>query len=599
MKGFRRFYDRYKRIIENAVYPLALFILPLVNYNQGVDISDSLGNYMFADRLDGMWVVSTFLSNKIGALILKLPGAEALRMANLYTGLVLSVIALVVYLGLKNDLGAPAVFLGEFVAVCFCWIPTGILYNYLSYLFMVVGALLLYKGIKKDNSRMLFAAGFVLGMNVFVRIPNITQMALIIALWGWGIVFKQPVIRKTFVCIGGYITGLMLIGLWVLSEFGLTGLIDAINGLKGITSTDETYSPIAMITGTLMDYVRSFKWIFVIILVCFAGVIIFGILNKALERSSDKDDTSYTSVGKHKMYMMGGSLVFIAIIIVMLRFFWGRGMYSFRYYEDYTSMYEWGMVALYMSIVADIWILIMSVCNDHSIAGGNGYLIILAIVSLVVIVIAPLGSNNHTYQNLNNLFLVLPLTFELCFQHIRKTSTKRILDRPIAILVFMMMVMIIVQSFGFHLNFVFRDGMRGEKRDTKVENVSSLKGMYTNEENASELGKVCGFIESKNPDEMLLYGNCPGLTYVLGIPSAMSSSWSDLDSNPLSLIEIDLLEVEQNLNNDQDYNMIAVMREAQSDSALYTQKKEMIEEFLKSNGFSIALETDNFRVYER
>ncbi|MBR3635223.1 MAG: hypothetical protein IKN47_03415, partial [Lachnospiraceae bacterium] len=120
-----------------------------------------------------------------------------------------------------------------------------------------------------------------------------------------------------------------------------------------------------------------------------------------------------------------------------------------------------------------------------------------------------------------------------------------------------------------------------------------------NEENASELGKVCGFIESKNPDEMLLYGNCPGLTYVLGIPSAMSSSWSDLDSNPLSLIEIDLLEVEQNLNNDQDYNMIAVMREAQSDSALYTQKKEMIEEFLKSNGFSIALETDNFRVYER
>lgn len=602
MRGFREFYDRYKRIIENAVYPLALIILPLINYNQGVDISDStysLGNYMFADHLDGMWVVSTFLSNKIGALILKLPGAEALRIANLYTGLVLSVIALVVYMSLKDDLGAPAVFLGEFVAVCFCWIPTGILYNYLSYLFMVVGALLLYKGIKKDNIKMLFLAGSVLGINVFVRIPNITQMALIIALWGWGIIYKQPVIRKTLVCIGGYVTGFLLIGLCVLSEFGVSGLVDAINGLKGITSTDETYTPIAMITGTLMDYVRSFKWIFVIILVCFAGVIIFGVLNKVIEKSKETDDTSDIIMGKHKMYMFRGSLVFIAIIIVMLRFFWGRGMYSFRYYEDYTSMYEWGMVALYMSIVADIWILVKNVHNGHDVAEKSGNLTILAIVSLVVIVIAPLGSNNHTYQNLNNLFLVLPLTFELCFRYIRKTLTKSILDRPIAILVFVLMLVIIIQSFGFHLNFVFRDGMRGEKRDTKVENVSSLEGMYTNKENASELEKVCGFIESKNPDELLLYGNCPGLTYVLGIPSAMSSSWSDLDSNPLSLIENDLLDLEKKLNNDQDYSMIAVMREVQSDSALYEQKKEMIEEFLKSNEFNIALETDGFRVYER
>lgn len=602
MSGFRKFYDRYKRIIENAVYPLSLIILPLINYNQGVDISDStysLGNYMFADRLDGMWVVSTFLSNKIGALILKLPGAEALRIANLYTGMVLSVIALVVYIGLKDDLGAPAVFLGEFAAVCFCWIPSGILYNYLSYLFMVMGALLLYKGIKKDSIKLMFFAGFVLGMNVFVRIPNITQMALIVALWGWGIIYKQPVLRKTLVCIGGYVTGFLLIGLWVLWEFGVSGLVDAINGLKGITSTDETYTPIAMITGTLMDYARSFKWVFVIILVCFMGVIIFGVLNKVNERTRETDDTSDKIMGKHKMYTFGGSLVFIAIIIVMLRFFWGRGMYSLRYYEDYTSMYEWGMVALYMSIIADILILIENVRNGHSKAENNKNLTILSIVSLVVIVIAPLGSNNHTYQNLNNLFLVLPLTFELCFRRIRKTSKKSIYYQPIAILVFTLMVVIIVQSFGFHLNFIFRDGMRGEKRDTRVENVGSLKGMYTNKENASELEKVCGFIESRNPDELLLYGNCPGLTFVLGIPSAMSSSWSDLDSNPLSLIEEDLSDLERKINTDQDYSMIAVIRETQSDSILYAQKKEMVEDFLNSNDFYLALETDGFRVYER
>lgn len=602
MRGFHSFYSRYKRIIENAIYPLALIILPLMNYNQGVDISDStysLGNYMFADRLNGMWVISTFLSNKIGALILKFPGADTLRMANLYTGMVLALIALVVYMGLKNDLGGPAAFLGEFVAVCFCWIPTGILYNYLSYLFMVMGALLLYKGISKENNKMLFAAGCVLGANVFIRIPNITQMALVVALWVWGIVYKQPIVKKTLVCICGYVSGFSLILLWLLSEFGISGLLDAINGLKGITSSDETYTPLAMITGTLADYARSFKWVFVILVVCVAGMIILSVPNLMIKKSGGSTKDSETS-NKNKIYTVSGIVLYLAFIAVMLRFFWGRGMFSFRYYEDYTSMYEWGMVALYISIVTDVFVLFRNVKTRKNVEKTNSSRAILAVISLVIIAIAPLGSNNHTYQNLNNLFLVLPLTFWMFFESTKTAFVEnKTKGHPLTIMLFVLMVIIIVQSYGFHLNFVFRDGMKGEKRDTKVETVSSLKGMYTNKKNADELEKVCVYIENSNPDELLLYGNCPGLTYVTGIPSAMSSSWSDLDSNPMSLIETDLKNLEGKMRIDKEYSLIAVIRETQSDSVLYAQKKERIEEFLTENGFVVSLETEGFMVYER
>ena len=51
------FYNKYRKIIEYVIYPLVLIILPVMNYNQGVDVSDStysLGNYLFADGLDGM-----------------------------------------------------------------------------------------------------------------------------------------------------------------------------------------------------------------------------------------------------------------------------------------------------------------------------------------------------------------------------------------------------------------------------------------------------------------------------------------------------------------------------------------------------------------
>ena len=599
---FQRFYDRYKRIIELVIYPIVLMILPLINYDQGVDISDStysLGNYMFADRLDGMWVISTFLSNKIGSIILKLPGAHQLRFANIYTGLVLSAIVLIVYFVLKDDIDAKNVFIAEFAAVCFCWIPTGILYNYLSYLFMVAGALLLYKAIVKDDLKILFLAGFILGANVFVRIPNITQMALILVLWVWGIIYKKNVVKRTLLCIAGYASGLLIFFGSIIATFGLDGLSDMITGLAGIISTDESYTPTAMVTGTLKDYVRSFRWFLVILIVLAIGIMIYTLIDKAiLSKHSNNGNSTYNTV-----ILVSAGFFYIAVIAVMLRFFWGRGMFSFRYYEDYTSMYEWGMVALIASLISDIYVIVRVAKNkgDHT----DEKTLLLAMISLVIIMIAPLGSNNHAYQNLNNLFLVLPITVKICFDGICRFNTMRrngdktgiIIGVPFSIMAFALIIVILIQSYGFHLNFVFRDGMQGEKRECMIESIKSLEGMYTNKENADEVKNLCKTIEECEPDELILYGNCPGLTYVTGIPSAMSSSWSDLDSNPLSMIENDLENIKEKLKG--DYKSVAVIRNEEPISEAYDKKREAIEEFLYDQNYALVMRDEEFSIYER
>jgi len=599
---FQRLYDRYKRIIELVIYPIILLILPLINYDQGVDISDStysLGNYMFADRLEGMWVISTFLSNKIGSIILKLPGAHQLRFANIYTGLVLSAIVLIVYLVLKDDLGARNVFIAEFAAVCFCWIPTGILYNYLSYLFMVAGALLLYKGIVKENKKLFFLAGLILGANVFVRIPNITQMALIVTLWVWGIIYKKRVVKKTLVCIAGYALGLVICIAMIIATFGLGGLSDMISGLAGITSTDESYTPLAMITGTLKDYIRSFKWFIVILIVLAIGVMIFTLMDKVLlsRYSGDKNPTYKTVI------FVSAGCFFMAVIAVMLRFFWGRGMFSFRYYEDYTSMYEWGMMALIASLIADVYVIIRTVKNKDE--NTDEKTLLLAMISLVIIMIAPLGSNNHTYQNLNNLFLVLPITVKICFECIRRFNAMRLnndkkgitIGLPFSIMAYSLIVVVLIQSHGFHLNFVFRDGMRGEKRDCLIEGIESLKGMYTNKDNADRVKNICKAIEDIEPDELILYGNCPGLTYLTGIPSAMSSAWPDLDSNPVSMIENDLENIKGRLGG--NYRVVAVIRNEEPISESYIKKRTAIESLIDEQGFTLIMDDGEFRLYER
>ena len=93
-----------------------------------------------------------------------------------------------------------------------------------------------------------------------------------------------------------------------------------------------------MIAATMDAYIRTAKWVAFIGIGVALGLTMFYV----------KKD-SFVQVKK---------LLYLAGIAVLLRFFWGRGMFSFRYYEDYTSMYEWGMIGLYMGIFACIYLLL-------------------------------------------------------------------------------------------------------------------------------------------------------------------------------------------------------------------------------------------------
>lgn len=577
----QKFYNKYRNIIEYLIYPLALLLLPVMNYNQGFDVSDStysLGNYLFADGLEGMWVMSTYLSNLFGELIIHFPGATVLRIANIYTGLFLGCIGLMVYLMLKKEFDARYVFLGEFAAICFCWIPSGILYNYLSYFVMAAGALVLYKGIVKDDKRYMFCAGVLLGLNVFVRIPNITQMALIVALWFACYLKKKNAIKDTAVCVGGYVTGVAVPGLCLIAKYGIAGIADMISGLSGITTTDETYTPISMITGPIKAYAMSSKWMAIVIVVVVGGMIMF--------KTMPGEMTALKTI------------IYMGVIAVMIRFFWGRGMFSFRYYEDYTSMYEWGVMALIFSIVVDIWTIVKAVKVKTQNKTVEEKLLkesIMATISIIVIAIAPLGSNNNLYQNLNNLFMVMPFTVYMMFKVILAAWKRRdFVSVPVAVMSYTLLAFILIQSFGFSQNFVFRDGMRGEPRDTEIKGIDSLAGIYTNSDNADTIMGLCEFMQKQQYDSMILFGDCPGLTYVLNKPSALFSSWIDLDSNSADQIGEELGKLSGS-----GQNIPVIIRKIEGSAVAFEQKKKLLDEYISDGGYELAYENDQYKVYMR
>ena len=572
MKYLKNIYRRYYEVIAKYIFPVVLFLYPFLTVNQGVDVSDStysFSNFLFFERMEGMWVISTYVSNVVGWLLTGLPFGTMLLGIKIYATILISGTALLVYFLFRKWMPAWIVFVGEIIALGFCWIPAGILYNYLSYFLLTLGAILLYQGLVEEKDKLLVAAGVSLGMNVFVRIPNLTQMALIVGLWYY-LASKHRkinvIIEKTLKCLAGYLIGMAVPLVGVVCQFGFSGIGDMISGLAGIGSTDETYSVWTMISSVLDAYQRTSKWVFLILIGIALGMAMFFCFRGKLEGL------------KKAAYICG--------IGILLRFLWGRGMFSFRYYEDYTSMYEWGMIGLYLVWIAAIYMLIS---NKNSLEEK-----LWAVITLVITLITPLGSNNYTFQNLNNLFLTAPFAFYTFVKIFRRKPGKGMISQitfPWKAMLAALGTMILIQSIGFHSQFAFRDGMDGTKRDYNFGTPKVLEGMYTTETNGEALQGLIQYMEEKDMKnrEVILYGDCPGVSFILNMPFAIGTSWPDLDSYPYETFVQDIENLES--------VPVVIIRNIAADGEQSLRKKEYLAAFLNSNEYVNVYNNGTYGVY--
>ena len=595
MRKLEQLYKRIHRPIEELAFPLILLLWPLVKVAQGIDVTDStysLGNYLFADRLQGTWVFATYLSNFIGSVLVKLPGGDTLLGMNIYTGLVISATALICYYGLRKDFTAPVLFLGEFVSISFCWIPSGILYNYLTYMFFSIAVILIYYGVKQLKILNFYFAGMVLGLNSFVRIPNVAETMLILA-----VIICVPMALKQVneanwlrgnelmgiigACIVGYVIGMAIPMAMMATIYGGDTFAKMFSGLTALSESNDEYTAGAMLYRTFAAYIHSLKWTFVIVAVIFAGTLMMAVLKA------------------HIILKWIGRIIYVAVLALMLRFMWGRGMFSFRYYEDYTSVYEWGMILLMIS-----WICVITVLFKRN---YNLLLKTYATLSMLILIITPMGSNNYTMQNINNLFVVLPFTIYVVggwlYKGVHRIRLQNVLygcNFPWMSMVLLIFAVVFIQSFGFHMGFVFKDGMDGTPRDTfiaKKEATESVGGIYTTGQNARIITELCDYAHDDSSIKSMVYwGNCPGLAYILRIPSEIGTTWPDLDSYPA-----EDLEAELNLITDrQAKGRTALVWRAYSEySGRNTEEKEnMIKDFIELNHMRVVFENEEYRIYK-
>lgn len=523
-----------KAHIFDIIFSAILFLVPFLHVNIGLSVADqgyNLANFEMFPHMNQTWMIATLVANLVGKFFTLLPFGHCMVGMNIYCTLLLSTISVYLYHILKKDYNKYSVFVGLLIAVFFSWAPKVTLYQYLSYYLFCIAALILIKGLFLQKRKLLYISGVLLGIDLFVRFPNITQVMLIVVVPFYAVLHKREikeVVKDVIVCIAGY--GSVVIPVILVIELlcGKGTYIGMVHGLFAMTEQAASYTPFSMVSGMYASYlegIKCFKW-FLLEMIIFTGV--YGLLRKKWQK--------YCS---HALLALG----FIAI----LRIYWYWGVLNIRYTE-YTSVYIWGVCFLLMSILLLLTVIVWPKYEKNK--------KVYALTVLVLIFITPLGSNNVLYSNFNNLYLVAPvvigtLTDILEKQKDREKSEKKQLWNvsaiPTVLVGYMLVGLLLVQTGMFHVFFVFGDeGINGNKKQI-VQGNEALYGIYTTEANAEEFSNITAYMGSEQflDAEYIVWGHSPVLFYALKLDCAIGHIWPTLDSYSQEEMEEDIAALDE------------------------------------------------------
>lgn len=156
-------------------------------------------------------------------------------------------------------------------------------------------------------------------------------------------------------------------------------------------------------------------------------------------------------------------------------------------------------------------------------------------------------------------------------------------------------IVTLIQGAIFHATFSFADGDDGTVRDTKVTEIPKARGVVTTAYNNDTLLELKNCLEDNGlmDDEIITFGETPGISYLFDIDPAISTVWPDLDSYSLGRFEADLGKLEAS---DEPAPTILVgnkLKEYANISAKY----DMLLDYIDKHDYNKIFESDRFTVY--
>ena len=616
-----------QRRLWDFLFVAVLVLYPLRHIAWGLDLWDTgygYANfeYMGTQHMDPMWLFSTYLTTAIGHFLSLLPGAKTLIGMNFYTGLSISLLAVLGYYFCTKVLKIPAwlTFLGEFTAVSFCWCPTGSFYNYVTYVFFLISVICLYLGLSRGKGGWLFAAGVALGCNVLARFSNLPEAAMIVAVWAYGITRKKAAGRKlrkkllldTGMCLAGYLTALLVLFGYIQICYGMDEYVRGIQRLFSMTEVATDYTAASMILGMFDWYLQNLYWELRMCVFLIAGMIAVGFLEFAVASVRD----SYAGKDTIKKALRILEWVVSAVLaVIMVSWLYLQGFCATEY-TNYGAIIWPGVTFLTLTLLVTLWrIFTPSAPGEEKLLSGLIFLIVL---------ITSLGSNNKLYPSMNNLFLALPYMYWQFYRFCKYAGSFRwkrmtISTIPAKCLFGGFFLLFFIQVGLFGRSFVFAEGTGVQELSAQVTNNETLKGVWMSEERAGWMQEISEYVNTGElaGKDVLLYGQIPALSYYLQMPAAFNP-WPDLDSYQIAQLEEDMHKMQERMDADATYrpvvllekkyavyletgeNALEALQPTERERSLIVDNAKLllIGEFMDAYGYEKTFENEKFVIFE-
>jgi hypothetical protein len=368
------------------------------------------------------------------------------------------------------------------------WFPF-IYYNNLTSLFFIASAFFLYSGLKNDKNCYIIISGFLLGLNIFIRFPNILGFLLLLGIFFYGYMNKSRIriqFKQAFSFISGYIIAI-LSALMVMKLVGhYDFFIDAVKTLFSITvdKSGDRYNVKGMISIYYLDYLKVIGFTVV-------AIPIMIITPKLFMRFKNR-------------YLYYSSIILLITSISAI-----FALALFRYYDITRFLILLVVGILYL-------ILLLYIINAEK---SSKELRLICFIALLILIITPMGSTVGLRNAIYGMWIPVPIAFtyilnlkkitigiettndsflnhsKISLNHSETRLTKKIFFTLLAIL-------LILSSFMY----TYRDNHNRFLMRYSIKN-TRLKGIFTTKERAKVVQELLDEMKYyvKENDYLLMY----------------------------------------------------------------------------------------------
>lgn len=591
MKTKEKVLKRVKQIIYGILW-IGLIFFAFRKVNKGLDLWDTgynLANFqwMGTEHMDNMWLFSTYLSNTVGHIFSLLPGGKTLLGMNIYTTgvtallMILSSCFLVRYMKIPMAL----VVAGEFVALNLCWAPSAILYDYLTFVCLDVGLILMLIGLTKEHWREVFLSGILIGTGMFVRFSNLAQLIVIILIPVFYIImwidsvlnrekgkkiWLKDMLRQMAAFLAGYALIVAIVLGYISIRYGFSEYVEGIGELMDMSKTTPGYSSSFMIKFLFTNLIRYGLRLWHVI-----ATIVLGLVCAV---AADKMDSKL-----HKC-VFRSLAVGISMILALhvLYTYLTKCDYITQDYLSYSSVYA----PMLLLGVLTIFIAVVRVFSKEASMAEK----FLGVIVVSIYLLSVIGSSTEFHLGMNNYFVLMPyLLWEIYSFCRRKADLIPVYPAKIIITVFVIFCCSL--TIGFGQKFIYEEAGSTTGREYCVNGNRTLRGIYMTQRKAEIAQGLSDYLADNGLQgrEVILYDMNPGLAFYLQLPPAFNS-WISLGSYSCEKLQADLERTKEK----KELPLMIVSTNFESDERV---KTEVLRQFMKECGYEMTYSVGQFEVF--